>query len=66
MRIECTFDFSAGSSQISGTLIMLSVSNNDETSVRSLQGTGDLKNVQILATAPGLGTLEGIVLGWPE
>jgi len=66
MRIKYEFDFSAVEGGIDGTLEMLSVSNNQESTIRSLRGTGDLQNVQIMATAPTLGTQEGIVSGWPE
>jgi len=64
-RIEYTYDFSAVPDGIEGTLEMLMVYNNGETSIRSLRGTGGLQNVQIMATAV-LGTHEGIVSGWPE
>jgi hypothetical protein len=44
---------------------MLFVYNNGILSIRSLRGTGDLQNVQILATAV-LGFHSGIVIGWPN
>jgi len=64
-RIEYKFDFSAFEGGIEGTLEMLFVSNNDKISIRSLRGTGDLQNVQILATAV-YGVHSGIVIGWPN
>jgi hypothetical protein len=64
-RIKYKFDFSAFEGGIDGTLEMLFVYNNGKTTIRSLRGTGDLQNVQILATAV-LGEHTGIVSGWPE
>jgi hypothetical protein len=64
-RIEYEFDFSAFEGGIEGTLEMLFVYNNGKISIRSLRGTGDLQNVQILATAV-LGIHSGIVIGWPN
>jgi hypothetical protein len=64
-RIEYNFDFSAFAGGIEGTIEMLFVYNNGIISIRSLRGTGDLQNVQILATA-GLGWHSGIVIGWPN
>jgi hypothetical protein len=64
--IEYEFDFSAVSGGIDGTLKMLFVYNNGGTSIRSLRGTGDLQNVQIMATASVMGFHEGIVIGWPD
>lgn len=64
-RIEYKFDFSAFEGGIEGTLEMLFVYNNGIISIRSLRGTGDLQNVQILATAV-LYEHTGIVSGWPE
>jgi hypothetical protein len=64
-RIEYMFNFSAFAGGIEGTLEMLFVYNNGILSIRSLRGTGDLQNVQILATAV-LGEHMGIVSGWPE
>ena len=64
-RIRYKFDFSAFAGGIDGTLEMLFVFNNDIISIRSLRGTGDLQNVQILATAV-LYEHTGVVLGWPE
>jgi len=64
-RIEYEFDFSAFEGGIEGTLKMLFVYNNGIISIRSLRGTGDLRNVQILATAV-LGIHSGIVIGWPN
>jgi hypothetical protein len=68
-RVEFTFDFSAVPGGIDGTLEMLSLWNvhgeTVEISIRSLRGTGDLQNVQILATS-GPMTIEGIVIGWPD
>ena len=64
-RIEYTFDFSAFEGGIDGTLEMLFVYNNGKISIRSLRGTEDLQNVQILATAV-LGFHSGIVIGWPN
>ena len=63
-RVEYTFDFSVVPGGIDGKLEMLMVHNNGETSIRSLSGTGDLQNVQIMATAV-LGIHDGIVKGWP-
>ena len=70
-----TIDFSAIPGGIEGTLRMQLVATNEENRfINSLAGTGDLKNVQIKATAsvsfdPPL-TLRalhvGIVSGWPE
>jgi hypothetical protein len=66
---EYLFDFSTVQGGIDGTLKMLSLWNihgeSFETSIFSLSGTGDLKNVQILATS-GLMGHEGIVIGWPD
>jgi hypothetical protein len=64
-RIEYKFDFSAGESEIDGTLEMLFLYNNGKISIRSLRGTGDLQNVQILATAV-YGVHSGVVIGWPD
>jgi hypothetical protein len=64
-RIEYKFDFSYYEGGIDGTLEMLFVSNNGIISIRSLRGTGDLQNVQILATAV-LGVHSGVVIGWPD
>jgi hypothetical protein len=64
-RIVYKFDFSAVQGGIDGTLEMLFVYNNGKLTIRSLRGTGDLQNVQILATAI-LGEHMGIVSGWPE
>jgi hypothetical protein len=68
-RIEYTFDFSTVPGGINGKLQMLTLWNVHgevfETSISSLSGTGDLKNVQILATS-GLFGHEGIVIGWPD
>ena len=64
-RIEYKFDFSAFEGGIDGTLEMLFVYNNGILSIRSLRGTEDLQNVQILATAV-LGFHSGIVIGWPN
>ena len=70
-----TIDFSAIPGGIEGTLRMQLVATNEEnTFINNLAGTGDLQNVQIKATAsvsyvPPL-TLSalhvGIVSGWPE
>lgn len=65
LRIEYTFDFTDGDG-IEGTLEMLMVDNNGMISIRSLSGTGDLRNVQIMATAAGMGSHAGIVIGWPD
>jgi hypothetical protein len=65
LRIEYTFDFTDGDG-IEGKLEMLMVDNNGIISIRSLSGTGDLRNVQIMATSSGLGSHGGIVLGWPN
>jgi hypothetical protein len=68
-RTEYVFDFSTVEGGIDGTLEMLSLWNihdeSFETSIFSLRGTGDLKNVQISATS-GLMGHEGIVIGWPH
>jgi hypothetical protein len=64
-RIEYRFDFSAFEGGIEGTLEMLFVFNNGIISIRSLRGTGDLQNVQILATAV-LEEHSGVVIGWPD
>lgn len=64
-RIEYKFDFSEFEGGIDGTLEMLFVYNNGIISIRSLRGTGDLQNVQILATAV-FGVHSGIVIGWPN
>lgn len=63
--VEYTLDFSAVPDGIEGTLDMLMIDNNGQTSIRSLRGTGDLQNVHIMATAV-LGEHTGIVTGWPE
>jgi hypothetical protein len=63
--IKYTFDFSAVDGGIEGKLEMLFVYNNGKISIRSLRGTGDLLNVQILATAV-LELHSGIVIGWPN
>jgi hypothetical protein len=64
-RVEYKYDFSAVADGIDGTLEMLLLYNNGESSIRSLRGTGDLQNVQIMATVVA-GHHEGIVSGWPE
>jgi len=65
-RVDYMYDFSAVEGGIDGTIEMLALSRLGEMSIRSLRGTGDLQNVQIMATgAPPLGHV-GIVLGWPE
>ena len=65
-RVEYMYDFIDGPSGIDGTLQMLAITSSSEgMHIRSLQGTGDLQNVQIQATAAGL-THTGIVSGWPE
>jgi len=66
MIIEYKYDFSAVPEGIDGTLEMLMVDSNGIISIRSLRGTGDLQNVQIMATTPTLGSHDGIVIGWPE
>ena len=63
--VEYKYDFSAVPGGIEGTLDLLMLDVNDKVSIRSLSGTGDLQNVQIMATAV-LGTHEGIVIGWPD
>ena len=62
--ITYEFDFSAVPGGIDGILKMLFVYKDGETSIRSLWGTRDLRNVHISATAV-LGTHEGTVIGWP-
>ena len=66
------YDFSDG---IDGTLQMGYVVNKGAHNINTLAGTGDLRNVQIKATAwnvldMDLGVFtffhEGIVSGWPE
>jgi len=64
-RIEYMFDFTAFPGGIEGTLEMLFVYNNGIISIRSLRGTGNLQNVQIMATAV-LGIHSGVVIGWPD
>ena len=68
-RMEYIFNFTAVSGGIDGTLEMLSLWNvhgeNFATSIRSIRGTGDLGNIQILATS-GFAGHEGIVIGWPD
>jgi hypothetical protein len=64
--IKYEYDFSAVEDEIDGKLQMLFVTNNGESSIRSLRGTGDLQNVQIMATSPDLGGHVGVVMGWPE
>jgi len=66
-RVDYMYDFSAVPGGIEGTLTMLAITANPGgMHIRSLQGTGDLQNVQIWATgADGLGHI-GLVSGWPE
>ena len=64
--INYKYDFSAVSGGIDGTLEMLFLSNNGIVSIRSLRGTGELQNVQVMATASLPLGHEGIVIGWPE
>jgi len=64
-RVEYMFDFGDGNGGIDGTLKMLAETTNGPMYIRSLQGTGDLQNVQIWATATGL-THAGLVSGWPD
>ena len=60
--IRYEYDFIEATSGIDGTLEMLFV----DSTIRSLRGTGDLQNVQIIATAPEMGSHVGVVLGWPD
>ena len=66
--INYKYDFAAVEGGIDGTLEMLfmSNSNNGVPSIVSLKGTGELQNVHITATAPTMGTHEGLVSGWPQ
>jgi len=67
-RVDYMYDFSAVEGGIDGTISMraLTTSGPDRLMyITSLQGTGDLKNVKIWATAEGMGHL-GIVSGWPD
>ncbi len=74
--VDYTFDFSAISGGIEGTLTMRALHNAGGDPIVSLAGTGDLRNVQINAEITGNffdeGTLmlsifhEGYVSGWPE
>lgn len=66
-RVEYMYNFSAVSGGIEGTIEMLALSKDGEMSIRSLRGTGELQNVQIMATNVGVGLGHvGIVSGWPE
>ena len=65
-RVDYMYTFIDGPSGIDGTLEMLAItSSSGGMAIRSLRGTGDLQNVQIMATAAGL-THIGIVSGWPD
>jgi len=64
-RVDYMYDFEIVPGGIQGTIKMLALLTNGPMSIRSLQGTGDLQNVQIQATA-GLGAHTGVVIGWPE
>jgi hypothetical protein len=68
-RVEYMYDFGDGDGGIDGTITMLALTTsgpNRAMHIRSLQGTGDLQNVVILATGGGGFTHTGIVSGWPE
>jgi len=67
-RVDYMYDFSAVEGGIEGTISMLALTTSGPDRlmyISSLQGTGDLKNVKIWATAAGMGHL-GIVSGWPD
>jgi len=68
-RIKYMYDFGDGDGGIDGTLTMLALRTSGLTrpmNIRSLQGTGDLKNVIIQATQGAGFTHTGVVKGWPE
>ncbi len=74
-KVELFLDFSAYPGGIEGTLHILEMGTQAGTSTTSLEGTGDLRNVQVMAVwaAAGLsqeGILtvvdDGTVIGWPE
>ena len=51
---------------IDGTLEMLAITAVEGVMrISSKRGTGDLQNVQIMATGAGMGH-DGIVIGWPD
>jgi hypothetical protein len=64
--VEYIFNFTTVSGEIDGTLEILPLWNvhceNLATYIRSIRGTGDLRNAQILATS-GVAGHEGIVIG---
>jgi len=65
-RVDYMYDFEIVPGGIQGTIKMLALLTNGPMSIRSLQGTGDLQNVQIQATQGEGFTHTGIVLGWPD
>jgi hypothetical protein len=71
VRVRYVFDFSAVPGGINGKLEMLCLWRVQglfevfETSVLSLRGTGDLRNVRVFATVEDPGH-NGIVIGWPD
>jgi hypothetical protein len=73
--VDYTYDFSAVSGGLDGTIHMLAVMNNAGKMINSLDSTGDFQNVQIKAfvetSPPNQGLTyfllhSGIVSGWPE
>jgi hypothetical protein len=72
--VDYTYDFSAYSGGIEGTLNMKAEFTAGGRFINSISGTGDLQNVQVKAiaippiVASGVVNIEhqGIVIGWPE
>jgi hypothetical protein len=74
--IKYMYNFSAIPGGLEGTLSMLATKNNDDSSIVSVAGTGDFKNVQVKATispqwydAANLIVNiyhDGMVSGWPH
>jgi hypothetical protein len=76
-RVDYKYDFSAVPGGLDGTIRMRATGKDDVTSVRSLAGTGDFRNVEIKATKISAGDTfdpvtfvvgyvhEGCVSGWP-
>ena len=76
LKVYTTFDFSAYPGGIEGTLQMQEIGNAGVTKTSSLEGTGDLQNVQVKAVyavagfddVTGVLTVvdDGTVIGWPN
>ena len=68
-RVDYMYDFGEDDGNpdtIDGTLQMLAVTAEDGVMwITSQSGTGDLRNVKVIATAGGAGH-DGIVIGWPD